>query len=222
MLSLFKTLIVSLGVSLVVAFGVTQHQAQVFDYTQVRAASYKIYNLNDENGTGVMIAPKRMLTAAHVAKQQSNETPLYVDGNPIKVLKIDDKFDLALLEVDLLCPCVPVAKDLPSIDFKVITVGYPLGNLIKAQILTVGAIQGFIPEEYRIMATVAGVPGNSGGGLFGFTKQGWQLFGVVVENAGMYTGFYPVLVQYMTRSVDTKSINEFLKDADVGPTTVYF
>ena len=187
---------------------VTKLKKQV-DFSQIRAATHLLYVPDLGNGSGVMIAPGRMLTAAHVAAI-TEDYPLLLAGKPVKVLKIDKELDLALLEVEMSCPCVSVAEQMPKVDSTGYLVGYPLQRKGTPQFLTEGRIQGLNEEAHRIFTSADAAPGNSGGGLFVFNKDQWELVGILVEIEGMGNIFMPSMVHFMSRSVDTESIKKFL------------
>ena len=217
---MLKSFVISLVVSLVVAIGVN-HQFAVeqakfnqVDYSQIRQATYVISN-DRGNGSGVLIAPNLMLTVAHLVKEHSPETPLVVgsDKKPITILKVDESTDLALVWVDKLdCPCVLVAKYLPKVDDKVQIVGFPLYETVKTQILTEGLIQGFVLDEFRIVTSAPIAPGNSGGGLF---KKN-ELIGIVSQGVQIGDYFGTSIIVHLGRSIDTNTINKFLKENNVS------
>ena len=156
---------------------------------------YKVYGMMG-SCSGVMIAPQRMLTAAHCA----NLMDLTVNGKPAKTLKIEPSKDLLLLEVALDCPCVPVADTEGT---NVTAVGYPLG-LVKAT--AVGILRGYtfdpiLPEFYEFAVYQSSVEGGfSGGGVFTFRDGRWELVGIV--SAGSKT---------LMLAPTLKMVKEFLK-----------
>lgn len=133
---------------------------------------------DEVTGSGVMIAPGKMLTAAHVTLADKT-LKVWFNGKqiPMKVIKQNEDLDLALIKVDIPCPCATIAAHDPVQDQEVIAIGYPYYNMIHAQILTHGNVQG--PRENTILAMIAVYPGNSGGGLF--TMDG-ELAGITSRN----------------------------------------
>ena len=178
------------------------------DYTQIRAATKMVYLEQFGNGSGIMIAPGRMLTAGHVAIIHSEQTPLMVDGEPIiRVIKfeLEDKKDLAILEVKAGCPCVPLG-DVPGVDADVAMVGFPYGKAgLEVQVLTLGKFMGFSEALNRLVTTAAVAPGTSGGGLFTKVDGEWRLIGVLVEGAGIGGP------THLSLAIPYKTIIEFLK-----------
>ena len=181
------------------------------DYSLIRQATRLLYINDISNGSGVMIAPNRMITANHVAVQDSEFTPLMLGVTRVKVLKTDPENDLALLEVQANCPCVPVG-DIQKVDTQVVLVGFPSNDTLQTQILTLGNYQGISTRGNFIVATSPGSPGNSGGGLF-YNKDGkWYLLGVLTGGAGtVIGGMYPQMVFHLTVSVHPDHIKELIK-----------
>jgi S1-C subfamily serine protease len=181
------------------------------DFSQIRAATRLLYVPGLGNGSGVMIAPGRMLTAAHVAKI-NEQVPLLLNGKPIKVLKIDEDIDIALLEVDEACPCVSLTDKLPAVDQVAYIVGFPLHSEEMPQYLTEGRIQGTTTKYNRTLTSVPAAPGNSGGGLFVYEDGKWKLAGILVSVSGMGNMFGLIMVFHMSHSVDIESIKKFLSE----------
>lgn len=179
------------------------------DYSPARQSVHRIYTQNGSNGSGVMIYPKLMLTAAHVAIIPN----LMVNGKPVmKVIKRDDNKDIALLLVDENCPCAELSPEFPQLDDDVIAIGFPLHYLIKTQILTKGQYQGYIEKENRFMVTTPIAPGNSGGGLFIEKNGKFYLIGIMVEVSGFNNELGIGLpVFHLARAVDIQTIIEFLR-----------
>lgn len=153
-----------------------------FDYSAPRATVRAIYDSEDASvyakGSGVMIAPRLMLTAAHTVM---DGRPRFVGDirAPVRVLRIDKEKDLALLLVALDCPCARIGVSAPAIDEKVVAVGYPMNFLTKVQVLTEGQYQGHVPGSVTTTFTAPVGPGNSGGGLFSWDGVRWSLVGIV-------------------------------------------
>lgn len=180
-----KFLFTSLMASAVVLTAIHQMvwRYEPVDFSQIRQAVYLVENAYG-SCSGVMIAPQRMLTAAHC------EGPdLKAGGKPAKVIA-RSTMDSILLEVDLDCPCVPVLSDksvLASGDPMYI-VGYPLGV---GKILIKGTFEGILSEvplmaaEYKdylfFAASVEG--GFSGGGIFQFIDGKWYLVSTVTAGS---------------------------------------
>lgn len=182
----------------------------VISYSEIRKTVYVVQVGTRGSGSGVMIGPNRMLTAAHVAVNGTPEDPLLVNGKVAKVLKIDEELDLALLEVDIAHgPYAPLGA-LPGTDANVVAIGFPLNNSVKHQILTNGRVQG--TTENRTMVTTPIAPGNSGGGLFRYRNGKWELVGLTVAVAMVpIYGMYPNLMSHLCLSVDADTIKAFLK-----------
>ena len=165
-----------------------------------RSYVHKIYDERGGSGSVVMVAPGLALTAAHVAQNKD----LFILGKPVKTLKIDEERDIALVSVDLPCPCAPIGS-MPNLDDKVVAIGFSLG---KAEFATEGRVQGW--DVFRIWSNNSIVFGNSGGGLFAFQMGQWVLIGITVETAGANLGWLGIPVMHMTRSVDVNTIVYFI------------
>ena len=190
---------------------ITKLKAQI-EFSQIRGATRLLSIANMGNGSGVMIAPRRMLTAAHVARIDNDNAPLLLNGKRVKILKMDEELDLALLEVEEDCPCVPVGKELPKPDSIAYIVGFPVYREGMPQFVTEGKIQGFWPETRRILTNILAAPGNSGGGLFVYNNGTWELSGILVAVSAIGGFFNMMPVYHVSHSVDTNSINKFLNE----------
>ena len=158
------------------------------------------------SGSAVVLAPGLMITAAHVVDHPSFK--FYINGKPVEVLKLDRDRDLALLKVDVGCPCAPLASDSPYMDEEVVAIGYPLGY---PQTLTEGRWQYFL-QDGEVVSTTSIAFGNSGGGLFHFNWLSfkWELVGVTNQVPGANLGFCGIPVFTITRSVPVESILYFI------------
>lgn len=183
------------------------------DMTALRQATHLVTVYSDEgdelgSGSGVMIAPTLMLTAAHVASSGSM-TVGKTNAPAILVVAIDKELDLALVRVALGCPCVPVAETAPAVDSPVIVVGYPVYPSLHEQIVTRGEVQGV--TDHRLTMTAPVAAGNSGGGVFVLERGQWRLAGILVELTASCMGFMCYPVYHLSRAVDTVTIQDFLR-----------
>lgn len=175
-----------------------------------RASVHKIVVEVDDkpagNGSGVMIAPMLMLTAAHVAKAGP---VLTVDGEraPVRVLRVDPVKDLALLMVAVGCPCADLATGPIKVDRAVTTVGFPYNHILGTQVLTEGRVQGTNSEGGTIITSPV-ARGNSGGGVFIKEHGRYKLVGIVVGvvQANVFGG----AVAHLASAASLEQINEFL------------
>ena len=190
--------------AILLSFAVTASLAGPFDLE--RQTTVKIYN-NVSNGSGVIVAPNRVLTAAHVAVQPN----LIINGSKAKVLKIDESVDLALMYADVSCPCMPFGNTV-DVDDIVVAVGYPINRTVRTQILTEGRAQSRIPDERRLQTSVPISGGNSGGGLY----KDHRLVGIMVEGVGLEHDKIVIPISYLSRAVDIDSIKQFLIGTDVN------
>jgi hypothetical protein len=141
------------------------------------------------HGTGFAVSPTRIVTNAHVVREAAMDDELRIgivpsdgdDASYAKVLTIDPKRDLALLEITgkLRLPPLSLAGARESEGAEVISVGYPM-NVDRAQGLEIGDIfrpqptvnsTGFISGQRpsrqfdSILHTAPIARGNSGGPL---------------------------------------------------------
>lgn len=144
--------------------------------------------INGEYGfcSGVVISENRVLTAKHC----EGVGAMTINGKPAKVLKTHPAADLILVEVEISCPCAPIASGLPQVDEEVIVVGFPFGNdLGPMHVVTRGYVQGVrvarMGEIYgdTLILTASASPGNSGGGVFVMRNGQWVLVGILVGAA---------------------------------------
>lgn len=179
-------------------------------YVNPRLTVYPLQTAEGGNGSGVLIANGKMLTAAHVAITPN----LFVVKNgkrlEAKVIKINEKDDVALMEVKgLTCPCASVAWGQEKVDSKVFAVGYPVYEQYKMQVRTTGNVQGYVDGFIKFSASLA--PGNSGGGVF--NSRG-QLVGLTNAIAAFPLGFMGVAIVYhMAQGTSADTIRKFLKSA---------
>jgi len=113
-------------------------------------------------GSGIVIGPNRILTAAHVIKDM-DKIFVSVGGNhaAADVVSVQEQFDLALL----LTPTgdikpLQLLKGSPQLKDDVWAMGYALG---KALVATVGKYKGSYDKKFYTSASVN--YGQSGGGL---------------------------------------------------------
>ncbi len=129
---------------------------------QVLNSVVRISGDNTE-GSGVIVAPDRVITAAHVVT--SIRTPM-VDINgvrrPANILLINEAKDFALLEVSTGGQrAIPLRSQPMRISDAVWAVGFPLGG---DQVVNEGEFEGVI-EDGTLHTTASVDHGQSGGGL---------------------------------------------------------
>lgn len=163
------------------------------------------------SGSGVVIGPTYILTAAHLI--DTNGTyKLYrfisqSSLNSLKIIKIDRKLDLMLLSSNAVkCPCATFSRIPPNIDDNVYTVGFPIFTKYWTQIVSPGIMQGSIDEKF--VTSNVSAPGSSGGALFIEENNSYRWVGIIDE-IGLYDG---QMQNWMTFSITNNSIVEFLKD----------
>lgn len=176
-----------------------------------RDSTYLIKSeLTDKNrifqGSGVLIGKNKLLTKAHVVV--GNVTFVYLKSGykiPTKLIKIDPFEDLALLEVNLDCPCTSISKEILHKDDNVTLVGFPSYYLLKSQITTTGKIAS-IDDKLIINADASN--GMSGGGVFQLDPETGEA--KVVGIIDSIINFEEMKATYITIGSSIKEINDFL------------
>ena len=127
-------------------------------------------------GSGIVIGPNRILTAAHVIKDM-DKIFVRVGGKLLEaeVVSVQEPFDLALL----LTPTgnikpLPLLKGSPQLKDDVWAMGYALGNALVA---TAGKYKGSHDKKFYTSASVN--YGQSGGGLVTCSKGKHVLAGMI-------------------------------------------
>ena len=132
-------------------------------------------------GSGTVIGPKLILTAAHVVRDDVTQMPVqavFVGSRSAHVVGYDVGSDLALLEIDGDFKSWMYAKVLERdvLEYEeCISAGYPLG--VQTPIVTHGMIQ-MRDDGGWVLHTSNATYGNSGGGLWVRDGQDWALIGV--------------------------------------------
>lgn len=211
--------------SLILALGllVTPVKADSpYDYP--RAETVKLFTETGV-GSGVILSPGIILTAAHVAENEGLVSSRK-EGLVGDILFLEDaiernnnKVDLALLwyREGIHCPCVKLADYEAQVDEPVIVVGFPSGI---AQVVTEGKSQGVLSDiktyisngffgmevflGKRLVTTAPVSGGNSGGGVFVKRNNEWQLVGILVEG-----------VANLSFAVPLSTIKDFIKKAQI-------
>ena len=172
----------------------------------------------DISGSGVVIAPGKILTNAHVVHQakevllETDQTALPISG---KVIAIDLGRDLALVEVTDqefidAHPPVQLMDGLPADGSDIIVMGYPMGG--ETLSTTTGVISrceweqsgSAMEDGMRVQVDAAINPGNSGGP--GFVNN--QIAGISVSGPAKSTADN---IAYM---IATEEIQRFLREAE--------
>lgn len=185
---------------------------QAVGVSHPRSASHIVHAATGGQGSGTLIAPDTLVTAAHVV--DGAETMTVGDVKlPATVARVDKENDIAVLNVPgLACPCVPLAAHDAALDEAVVVIGFPANNIVGRQIVTRGTAQGNHGNRLVLEANV--VPGNSGGGVFVFRDGHWQMVGVLVEVTCVPAGFFGCsLATYLSRAVSWAATTKFLAGA---------
>lgn len=207
MLKFFSQTLVSVVLSTIVMLGLVHTTPKAYsDLSLLREATWQMFI---EGGTcsGVMIAPKLYLTAAHCQGTNMN-----VEGVPATLVKVDKDKDLMLLEVDLGCPCIPVAAVDPAIDTPIMVIGFPLGV---GEYLTEGRLQGFLNSPIGHLRHISApiIFGNSGGPVIAMVDGRYVVVGIISAVHGdVLYGLIPYVVPHLSIAVSVETINKFLNE----------
>ncbi len=178
------------------------------------------------SGTGFFVTTDGyLLTAAHVV---ANATALKVSlaGKtlPVKVVRVDEKNDLALLKVTGTFPALPVmSSGTVKLGTDVFTIGFPNIDLQGASPkLTKGVISGLNgvqddPSCFQV--SVAVQPGNSGGPL---VNSSGAVVGVVTARlndlaTAKQTGMLPQNVNYAVKSAYVIPLLDAIPESSAKP-----
>lgn len=113
-------------------------------------------------GTGFVVAPGRVLTAAHVVENAATPTVI-IGGESLagRVITADPRLDVALIEVaQLSAPALTLSPQPPKVLDDVYAFGNPLGGATSASRGIVSAV-----SDRTVQTDAAVNPGNSGGPL---------------------------------------------------------
>lgn len=195
MLKLFLSVILSISLITVGA-----HYVPEANFNTVRQATW-IVDTGLGMCSGVLVAPKHLLTAAHCDGPE-----LKVGSKPARKVFKDDKNDLMLLIVEVEGPTIPLANKRPAIDEKVIMVGYPLGM---GQVATEGRVQKVVDESigHMLLISAPGVFGNSGGPVV--VRRGLHYEVVGIASALAITpvfGMIPNIVTHLVIVADVQTL----------------
>lgn len=225
---LFRSIVVLALLLIVCSFARAAEFSQTREFVRMVSidkplASGKIAQLS--YGSGVIIAPGYVLTAAHVVGVQQPGEQITVlargkrPGVQVDLIRIATAVgtDLALLYSPAIqCPCASIAQTNPEVDQLIYQVGFPLNSLYSVQYLTTGTIQAIMNRG--MFATTNTAPGSSGGGQFVRSEDGrYELVGIVSSIVTM--GKMPsapfldqrVMMTWMTISAPTLKIRSFLQ-----------
>ncbi|MES2710866.1 MAG: serine protease [Pseudomonadota bacterium] len=174
------------------------------------------------SGTGFVVAPRRLMTNAHVVEGCTEMRARRPDGSDVvaRVDAADRTRDLALLTVasDLGPPLNFRATPAPRRGETVITYGFPLAGLLSSgPSLTTGSVSALAglsddPRQIQISAPVQ--PGNSGGPLL---DMAGLVIGVVVsklnaQRVAQRTGDIPQNVNFAVKGAEALA---FLREQNV-------
>lgn len=189
-------------ISILLATGLSAFSSFALPIMEVNPESRHI------RGTGILLSPQVMLTAAHVIDGKGTATSVRCGKVRIQgvVVKTADDFDLALVELETPCFWVPVstlAPELPAVGDAVRAVGYPggMGRMLTAGVVSAidfyelsGVIRLVILSDLDIFA------GNSGGPLLDAQQH---VVGIVTGRACLKDDSQPVTCYASSAPVTT-------------------
>lgn len=130
--------------------------------------------------TAASIGDKVWLTKAHCV----TDGPVYLDGQPVRVVKLNPAFDLAVIETDhVSAPPLKIATKTPKAGDRAVVIGHPLG--FYTPIATFGWVSAPVFVEPGMLfpytlVQIVGAPGNSGspilnedGEIISVLEAGW-------------------------------------------------
>jgi len=180
--------------------------------SQVFNAIVRIAGDDGSNGSGVVIAKNRILTAAHVLSESSTPYIGY-DGTfkKARLISIDKENDLALLEAptaDL--HHLPIGVQELTINDKVWALGYP-----RATVLTVtpGVLEGNDGVTLHTSAEIDS--GDSGGGLVVCQQGKHVLAGMLRGYGAIRQGDEYIKVENYSASVAARDIAKFIQASNM-------
>lgn len=204
---------------LLVTFSFNAYSA---DYSQIRNLVIPLLSASLDqkfvygNGSGVVLAPGYVITAAHVVPEDGKILLWFPKDSPpvqMRVVKIDRELDLALLYGDINCPCAEILTDGLSVDDDVIGVGFPMFTTYGLQIVSPGLVQAIGGNV--IATTNTSAPGASGGGIFIKTPTGFKLVGLI-DAIAIYTESNIKQIQpWLTFGISNTALIKFLKSTPV-------
>jgi S1-C subfamily serine protease len=163
----------------------------------------KVFN-NQREGSGV-ITSKGILTAAHVVRNEKEESVELLNGAiyPGIVIRESKELDLALIKVKLPAAIVPcrIARLEPSIDEPI-------------QMCGCGGYHDFAPRHGRVVdensaqlyLDINGLPGDSGSGIF---NEDGELVGILQACEWVDTSVVPIKGYIVSSNLETTK--RFLK-----------
>ena len=138
--------------------------------------------------SGIAIAPHRILTAAHCL---SADYPMYADGLPAKILKVNLQDDLALLATSGTRPLLTISPESIQLYDRLTAIGYAYGNP-RLSVLQVAPFQLHMrdPGDARSTIGILVQPGYIGGMSGGpLVNAEGQLVGIIQRRADEGVGY---------------------------------
>ncbi len=184
---------------------------------QAQQTVVRLYHEEEGTGSAVVIAPGRLLTAAHVVSDVEEGWEISDGSTFYGIEYIDHAADIAVIAAGVDCPCDPLVHQDPRLLEETLTVGHPDGRL--KNVVTEGRWQGK-DTKYHDLSTGQAMPGVSGGGVFIVRNGIPRLTGIVVTLEGAPVVNSPIMmgaivpVYYLVGSVNQYQIKKALMCAD--------
>ncbi len=170
------------------------------------SAVVRVATLTGNDGSGVVIASNRVLTAAHVVTDERQALVLIGDEyRDASVIAVDVQSDLAMLDVDTeQLPVLPLARTGLFEHEPVWTVGFPLAL---DQVAHAGHYQHHV--DGAIYTSASTNAGGSGGGLLRCDDGEFELAGMIRGYGAYWRGGELLRIKDLSISVPADTITEF-------------
>ncbi len=174
--------------------------------------------ISASTGSAVLIAEDTWLSSAHLFTIRGSIEIHTRDGKQEgRLIKIDSKNDLALVQAKASCPCATMAAASAVIDEEILAVGFPHGTIVGTQFATTGHSQG-VDKGGQLIFSANVAPGMSGGGIFVFRNNRWELVAITKAILSIPVNRSTAIpVHWIAYSVPLPTIRTFLSVPTQNP-----